>query len=226
MMYRSLFVLLAASPALAQSLYLQSPAPQLPAKLGQLPDAGTSLYGVSMFAVQPPPPRSYKLHDLVTIVVDESSKQEAEQKTKSDKTGQLDLQLGALLDIRALMEAQLKQGDTTDLDVIKAKLDNNYDGKGKYERTDRFTMKIQAEVIDVKPNGVLVIEARKNIDKNGETQSIVLSGRCRSEDVTKSNTVFSSQLADLTLTSIQTGEVDKSGSKGILTKALETVFAF
>ena len=61
------------------------------------------------------------------------------------------------------------------------------DGKGNYTRNDSFSMKIQAEIIDVKPNGTLTIEARKTIDKNGETQSTVLSGVCRIADITQNN---------------------------------------
>ena len=59
-----------------------------------------------------------------------------------------------------------------------------------------------------------------------ETQSVVLSGSCRSEDVTANNTVFSSQLANLTVLSKNTGQVNDAGKKGFLSQAIDTIFAF
>jgi flagellar L-ring protein precursor FlgH len=81
-------------------------------------------------------------------------------------------------------------------------------------------------VIDVKPNGILVLEARKTIQKNEEHQSIVLSGQCRTEDVTNANSVLSSQLAELTLISKQEGQVKDAATKGWIPRIIEALFAF
>jgi flagellar L-ring protein precursor FlgH len=70
------------------------------------------------------------------------------------------------------------------------------------------------------------VEARKRIDKDGEIQTIILSGVCRREDVTNQNTVLSSQLADLTVTMTTDGQVTKAGRKGVIPRALEAVFNF
>ena len=217
---------LPAFPAAAQSLFTMPPSLMIEGTNGRQPDAAASLYGVSMFAVRPPQPRTYQVHDLVSILVDETSKQEAEQKLKADKKYDISAEIQAMLDLKALLELQLKQGNINNLQLLDMSYDGKFDGKGKFERNDRFTMKIEAEVIDVKPNGVLVLEARKTIDKSGETQSIVLSGSCRGEDITKNNTVFSSQLANLTVSSKTWGQVDSAGKKGILSEVIDTIFAF
>ncbi|HPO94367.1 MAG TPA: flagellar basal body L-ring protein FlgH, partial [Phycisphaerales bacterium] len=94
------------------------------------------------------------------------------------------------------------------------------------ERKDNFTARIAAEIIDVKPNGNLVLEARKAIESNGEVSTMVLSGVCRGQDITKSNTIQSSQVANLTLKVEGDGDVKDAGSKGILTRVLDTLFNF
>ena len=86
--------------------------------------------------------------------------------------------------------------------------------------------RVAAQVIDVKPNGNLVIQARKQIIQDGEIKDMVLSGTARQDDVTTENTVLSSQLADLRVDVQHEGELKKSSSKGIFTRALETLFAF
>ena len=55
---------------------------------------------------------------------------------------------------------------------------------------------------------------------------LVLAGVCRQEDVTDANTVLSSQIAKLTVSVQNAGEVRKASKKGIIPRALETVFAF
>jgi flagellar L-ring protein precursor FlgH len=218
---------LALSPlAVAQSLFTQPPAP-IPLGTEDHTNGGaTALYGVSMFAVAPPRPRAYKVHGLVTIVVDEQSKQSADQNLKTDKKYNINDTLNAVIDPWELLQLRLQPSNINNLKLIQASADHNFDAKGNYQRNDTFQTKIQAEIIDVKPNGVLVLEARKVVDKNGESQSTVLSGSCRQEDVTQSNTVFSSQLANLTLVTKNDGQLNDGSKKGLITRALETVFNF
>src|SRR5262249_15956886 len=109
-----------AGPALAQNLFLQQPAPMPIGTESQRPDAATPPYHVSLTAVGPPAPKAFKVHDLVTIIVDETSKQEADQQTKADKTSDFDAQLSAYLDPWALLQFKLQQSSTKDLQLLKS----------------------------------------------------------------------------------------------------------
>lgn len=216
-----------ALPAHAQSLFADPPAPiAIDVTTGRTPDVAASLYGVSMIAVQPPRPRQYKLHDLVTIIVDETVKQSAQQQTKTDKTYDLSADINGVIDPMKLLELQLRAAGLSNLSLIDVANAQKFDGKGSYTRNDQFSMRIQAEVIDVKPNGVLVLEARKSVDKNGESSTTILSGSCRLEDVTTSNTILSTQLANLTIVTQNTGDVNDAGKKGLIPRVLEAIFAF
>jgi flagellar basal body L-ring protein FlgH len=59
-----------------------------------------------------------------------------------------------------------------------------------------------------------------------EIKTVVVSGNCRSEDVTLEGTVQSNQLANLALVVNHEGEVNKAARKGWLTKALDAVLPF
>ena len=121
---------------------------------------------------------------------------------------------------------QLRNGDSENEVKLGINSKAKFDAKSEYERKDRIQDRITAEVVDVKPNGNLVLEARRSRDSNGQTSTIVMSGICRGADITQSNTIQSSQLADLTLRVENTGEVDDGASKGIITKVLDTLFNF
>ena len=215
-----------AAPAAGQSLFTQPPAPLPLGAESQAFSAPSPLYGVSMISVPPPRPRAYKTHDQVTIIVDEASTQQADQHLKTDKKYNNNATLNAIIDPWELLELRLQASSIENLKLIDLIANQKFDGKGNYNRTDRLSMKIQAEIIDVKPNGVLVLEARKLLDKNGETQSTILSGSCRQDDITKSNTIFSSQLANLTLVTKSEGHVNDAGKKGFIPRVLEAVFNF
>jgi flagellar L-ring protein precursor FlgH len=216
--------LLLAGSAAAQSLMQPPPAAEASVLGGDT--AVSELEQMSPIAIKPPKPREFKLHDLVTIVIEETSRQQAEQSLKTDKKYNNDSTLGTIIDPWELLEFRLRAGDTSNLKLLGIDNKSKFDGKGSFERNDRLQMKIQATIIDIKPNGVLVLEARKFINKNGETQETILAGSARQEDITGNNTVFSSQLANLSLATHNTGDVNRAGQKGLIPRVLETLFAF
>ncbi len=189
------------------------------------------LEGVSLFQIQPLAPRTMRVHDLVTIIVNQSSKIERDQKLETKKRGSNTAQLSALPDLWKLLQLRLEAGNRSNgspsgLPEFGLTNTNNYKGEGDYEREDRFTARVTAEVIDVKPNGLLVVEARSSIVTDKEEQTIVLSGVCRQEDVSSSNTVQSTALSDLRLVTEHSGEVKDGATKGLITKFFETLFNF
>ncbi|MCW5769544.1 MAG: flagellar basal body L-ring protein FlgH [Phycisphaeraceae bacterium] len=212
-----------ASPALAQSLFVTQVNVPVDAK-GE-PDPGAHLRGTSLMFIEPPKPREFAIHDLVTIIVEETTKSEASQTLETEKKYDMNGALTQFPSLRHLLELQV-QNDKQDPAELGLNFKNKYKGDGDYERTDRFVARITATVIDVKPNGTVVLEARKRIDKDGEVQTIILSGTCRRDDVTNQNTVLSSQLAGLTVTMSTEGQVTKAGKKGLIPRALEGLFNF
>lgn len=185
-----------------------------------------SLTGYSMFVITPPPPKRLEMHDLVTIIVNETSRAERSQTLETEKEYTADARLTRFPSLADLIEARLEAGDANAVDLLDIEATQEFSGEGDYERSDRLTARIQAEVIDIKPNGVLVLEARSMIQTDEEVQVFVLSGNCRSEDITEQNTVQSSQLHNLNIVTQNEGEVRKTSKKGIIPRALEAMFAF
>jgi len=189
-------------------------------------DPAEPLYGVSLLAVRPPEPRSFQRHDLITIIINESSTQESEQTLETSKEADGQGVLGGVLSISDLLELRLEEGDSSDIELLRYLAEREFEGEGEYERTDRFTDRLTAKVLDVKPNGVLVLEARRVTASDEESKTLVLSGMCRDEDVTEQNTIQSNQLADLRLEVVHTGAVRDAARKGPLTRLAEWLLPF
>jgi hypothetical protein len=104
--------------------------------------------------------------------------------------------------------------------------ENEMKTKAKNDREDKFTTRIAARVIDVKPNGNLVLEANM-VEQHDEEQLVMtLTGVCRSEDVTADNSVLSTQIAELTLIEKNEGAVRDATRRGWIPKLLDWVAPF
>jgi flagellar L-ring protein FlgH len=102
----------------------------------------------------------------------------------------------------------------------------SFQGQGEVDRSDSFTARITAEVVDVKPNGTMVLQARKRIKTDEEEQSFVLTGICRVDDVAADNSILSTQLFDLELQKNHKGDVRNATRRGILGKLLDAIGSF
>jgi len=180
----------------------------------------------SLLAVADPLPRSFKLHDLVTIQVTESSRSKTSGKAKTDKKYDLAAEVSEFwnFDFSALGEKARLSGNQ--LPGVALNGQKKFDTKGDVDRKDDFTARVTAEVIEVRPNGTLVLEAYKHIKTDDEEQTIRLSGECRAEDVDVTNTVPSQRLANASVEKMTKGQVRDATEKGFLAQVLDTIFAF
>lgn len=198
-----------------------APPPDAPPETSQKP-----LQEASLIFVTAPKPKSFSKNDLITILIDEQSKASSDSDAKSEKTMSFSAALKKFPDLISLLETRAEPSDRNPLMELDVSGKPKWEGKGNYDRTDKFSAKITATVIDVKPNGVLVLEAKKTITKDEEITVILLAGNCRTEDVTTSNTVLSSQLAELTVSSKNEGQVRDASKKGWIPRLFDTVFGF
>src|SRR5215471_8903375 len=117
---------------------------------------------ISFFAVPPPEPHVVKKHDLITIIVREESEQKHEGTTDLKRQADLDAKIDQYVRY-SFNKGQLENGVTTTAPELKVSGTRNFKGEATVDRTDSVLMRIQAEVIDVKPNNTLVLQARASI---------------------------------------------------------------
>jgi flagellar L-ring protein precursor FlgH len=187
-----------------------------------------ALHDVSLFAIIPPKPREFVVHDLVQIIVRETSAAKSSSDLKTKKEEKLDGKVEEWPDfnITDLLNLSLHAGDSSNSPAVKLDFTKDFQGEGDYERKDDLTARVTAEVMDVLPNGNLVLEARTYIKTDKEEQTMKVTGICRPDDVTTLNTINSNQIHDLSIEKVHKGSLKDVSQKGLLTKLLETFFAF
>jgi flagellar L-ring protein precursor FlgH len=179
-----------------------------------------------IFEPEEPKPRQFAIHDLVTIVVSESSKSKSTADAKADKDYSMASEVGAFMTLDPTSLSDGVQLAPEDLPAFEVSSKKGFKGKGNFNRSDDFTARVTAEIVEIRPNGLLVLEARREIVNDGESQVIQLSGICRPEDIDTNNQVLSQRVADAVVKKMTTGQLRDTSEKGFLARILDAVFAF
>ncbi len=167
----------------------------------------TSLY------FQPPEPlKQIKRHDLITILVNEMAEvvSEGQMQRRKNATYNAELQEWVLFKGFSMIPDPQSAGSPE----VNGQLDNQYRATSVLETANQMSFSITAEVVDIRPNGLLVIEARQWIEENEDTWERSLIGLVRPEDVTPANTVMSEKIAELKIYKRETGYVKAGWARG------------
>lgn len=195
------------------------------------PDAFTephALRAVSMFAIAPAESRIFHEHDLIQIIVRESTDAKSTHETDTQKKVSFN---GAVtqwpdLNLADVLQGMIHAGSTENLPQVDLQFTKDFEGDGEYRRRDDFTARLTSEVLQVLPNGNLILESRTRMNQDNEEFTLKVTGICRPDDVTPANTILSSQLHDLAVEKVTTGMLKKANEKGLITQVLDLLFAF
>ena len=178
----------------------------------------------SWVTVRPVPPKTFKVGDLLTIIVREQRRFEADADLETRKKLSIQSELEAFLKLTdgGVGSAAFRRG--------KPNVDFTYNkrlkSEGDTEREDSLTLRLSGTIIDVKPNGLLVLEAKARVQHDDEISVITLTGTCRKEDVTADNTILSTQIADKDVVVKNEGALRAASSRGLVLKLIDWLRPF
>lgn len=167
--------------------------------------------------------RASRVGDLITIVVQESTTASKDNATSTSKKASMDAAITSFLYSPGASGLLTKGGQ---LPALKYASANNFDGGGTIKNSEQIVAHVTVRVIDVLPNGNMMIEGTRETSFSGEKQNIVLHGIVRPEDVAANNTVFSYNVADAKIHIIGKGTIADSQRKGWFTKIWDKITPF
>lgn len=154
--------------------------------------------------------KAHAVGDMITIVINENSSANrvgSAANSKSTSTS-MDAGTGIFHGIAAASAANADQ----------------FSAAGSIVNTNIVTGKMTAQVIEVKPNGNLVISGTQSIKQNGEEQKITVSGIIRVEDIATDNTVQSSAIGDAKIKVDGNGPIAGKQRQGIISQLFNFLF--
>lgn len=192
--------------------------------------------GASLFADH----RARGVNDIVTILIVEQSSSSRSATTKSSEDTSRTTAVKEFPTILDPLARVTLRGATKEVfgqfqapsEIAKHRLGLNlsgaakHEGKGSIDRSDKVSGSIAARVVKVLDNGNLIIEGRRAVLVNDETQVITISGMIRPQDISGSNTVLSSQISDAEIQMVGRGLLAEAQRPGILYRLLDWLKLF
>lgn len=173
----------------------------------------------SMFADK----RAHHIGDILTIIVQENQAATKQNNTQTSKSSGIDASISSFLYAPGASSLLTKGGK---LPALKMEGKNEFNGGGQINNSERITARIAVRVIDVLPNGNMLIEGKRQTSVAGEQQDAVLRGMVRREDVAANNTVLSFNVADASIQFVSKGAISSSQKKGWFTRVWDKVTPF
>jgi flagellar L-ring protein precursor FlgH len=176
--------------------------------------------------------RARRVGDIVTIVVQETATLSNSARLKTDKDSKAGVEgvasnlINSFLNnlnptkvfSKQIAENQPKNVNLTipSLPSLPVSGANEYTGGGEIKNTQTIATRAAVQIIDVLPNGNLVIEGIRQISFSKERQFASLRGIIRPYDIQPDNTVISSNVADARIDIVAEGVLTDAQKKGWL----------
>jgi flagellar L-ring protein precursor FlgH len=155
--------------------------------------------------------------DVLTIAISENTSATKAAGASGSKSGSAAFAAPTILGIPATTTAKAS---------LSASTSTKFDEKGAETASNSFTGTIAATVIDVLPNGNLLVSGEKQIAFNKGAEFVRFSGVVNPQTITAANQVSSTQVADARFEYRSTSRVDFAEVNSLLTRFFLSVLPF
>jgi len=151
--------------------------------------------------------------DIVTVLVAEVANQSTTQQKKTSSDSSTDASVAQFLFPGSKLGTHLGSLPGSNFGGS-----NSFSGGGQVTNSQTITATAAVLVTEVLPNGNFAIEGVRRMSFSGETQHVILHGIIRPDDISSSNTVLSSSIANARLEFVSEGELTDARKKGWISK--------
>lgn len=134
--------------------------------------------------------RARHVGDVLTIVINEKTQAGKQASSNASKTSEVDSSISAVAGLPLKMFQGLG---------VNAEASNTYDDKSALNSSNTFSGSVTVTVIEVLPNGNLIVAGEKQIALDKGIEYIRLSGVVQPDTIQAGNTVSSTKVADARL---------------------------
>ena len=163
--------------------------------------------------------RAMQPHDLISVVVSEALESSTDGTVKGSRASSASASISTLFSTLSAASAAAN--------LLNRQAANALNAQGQSANNSTLSTVLGGEVVEVLPNGMLVIEAARQVEFSQQTQTIVLRGLVRPEDISQQNQVLSTAISSLELQVRGNGVVtDYTHRPNLLVRLLEKAVIF
>ncbi|HXQ17504.1 MAG TPA: flagellar basal body L-ring protein FlgH [Caulobacteraceae bacterium] len=138
--------------------------------------------------------RAGRVGDILTVLITVNDSAKTQNTTNASRTTSNALGVPNFLGLESSIGKVLPGADATKL--LTTNSADTSAGTGGVNRAEQINLTIAAVVTQVLPNGNMVIQGSQEIKTNDDIRQLTVAGVVRPEDISSSNTIFSSQIAE------------------------------
>jgi flagellar L-ring protein precursor FlgH len=139
--------------------------------------------------------RAGKVGDILTVQIDIDDSAKTSTSTTSSRTSGMKSGVPHFLGLETSL-GKILPGAFDPANAIETNATSSNAGDGSVNRAEKISLTIAAVVTSVLPNGNLVIQGTQEVRTNAEMRQLTVSGIVRPEDITSSNTIKHTQIAE------------------------------
>ena len=139
--------------------------------------------------------RASRVGDILTVIVTIDDQAQLANETKRSRDNTDTAAINNLLGFESKLSNFLPQAvvPSTLIDTSSA-LSN--DGKGSVARQEKIDLRIAAEIVQILPNGNLVLQGKQQVNVNYDQRQLTIRGVIRPMDINTDNTITYDQIAE------------------------------
>lgn len=139
--------------------------------------------------------RASRVGDILTVQIDIDDSAKTTNNTSSSRDSSIAAGIPHLLGLESTLGKILPGGfDPANALATNSKTSNA--GAGSIDREEKISLTIAAVVTAVLPNGNLVIQGTQEVRTNTDLRQLTVAGIVRPEDISSSNTIKHTQIAE------------------------------
>jgi flagellar L-ring protein precursor FlgH len=139
--------------------------------------------------------RAGKVGDILTVQIDIDDSAKTTNSTSSSRTSGMKSGVPHFLGLETSL-GKILPGAFDPANAIETNSTTSNDGAGAVNRAEKISLTVAAVVTSVLPNGNLVIQGTQEVRTNTEMRQLTVSGIVRPEDISSSNVIKHTQIAE------------------------------
>jgi flagellar L-ring protein precursor FlgH len=139
--------------------------------------------------------RAAKVGDILTVLITIDDNANITNNTTRERKTANTIGVPHLLGLETALGRILPKGFDP-ANAVQTNGDSQLTGTGQIQRQDQINLTVAAVVTKVLPNGNLVIQGKQEVKTNNDLRELTVAGVVRPEDITSTNTINHTQIAE------------------------------
>ncbi len=139
--------------------------------------------------------RAGRTGDILTVIVDLNDTAKFDSNPKLERDAKYDVTVPNFFGYESKLNHVFPKAVTPN-PLVKTTSKPSVNSKATYDRKDTVSAKVAATIIQILPNGNMVIHGRQEVRVHNEVRELEIHGIVRREDISSGNTIHSSKIAE------------------------------